>query len=372
MKIAFCNRPNYDNPLGGDAIQMLKTKEYLEKEYKIKIDIITNPKDITNEYDIVHVFNYLTYKTSKKFISKAKKNKLKVITSPIFWDYSYAATGFLNRIMGYPDFVSEERINFQRNIAKIIGFVSPKPTGLSFLFRKCAQWMFDNSDIVLPNSCEESELLLEWIKRKKDKNKVSIVVNAAVIALNSTSDNNYTEDSFCEKYNIPHKYILQVGRIEYCKNQLNLIAALQDVPEIPIVFIGQKKDKKYFKKLQNLANNRGNVYFIEFVQHNEIEYFYQYANLHVLLSLRESPGLVNIEALVNKCPIVISDKRFIPIKTYFPHQPYIVNPFDRKKLKETILLAYKERNIGLFETDKFKWEVAAKQTFDAYKRIYKQ
>ena len=30
INVAFCNRPLYDNPLGGDAIQMLETKKWLE------------------------------------------------------------------------------------------------------------------------------------------------------------------------------------------------------------------------------------------------------------------------------------------------------------------------------------------------------
>jgi len=369
MKVAFCNRPNYDHPFGGDAVQMLKTKEYLEKKYSIKIDIITNPDNITNEYDIVHVFNFLTYKISKQFIIKAKELKIKVVSSPIFWDYSYAAAYHINSVIGYPDFISEKKIMRQQLLVKAIGSVLPKPTALSFLFRRSAQWMFDNSDIVLPNSYEESELLLKWVKREKEGDKIRIVVNATVIDSKSEKEQKYTGNSFHAKYAIPHNYILQVGRIEHCKNQLNLISALLDVPEIPIVFVGQINERKYYKKTQRLATTRGNVFFIEAVSHDEIKYFYRYANLHVLLSLRESPGLVNIEALANNCPIVISDSRFIPIKTYFPHQPYIVNPFDKQKIKETILLAYKERCVGLFEADKFTWEVVAKQTFDAYQLI---
>ena len=29
MRVAFCNRPTWNAPLGGDGVQMLKTKEYL-------------------------------------------------------------------------------------------------------------------------------------------------------------------------------------------------------------------------------------------------------------------------------------------------------------------------------------------------------
>lgn len=369
MKVAFCNRPNYDNPLGGDAIQMLKTKEYLEKEYPINIDIVTKPQDITQAYDIVHVFNFLTYKISEQFIYRAKELNIKVVSSSIYWDYSYAATKTLNDICGYPEFVSEHRVKLQRKLVTAIGLFLPKPTGVSSCFKKSARWMFDNSDIVAPNSVEESKLLLEWIQRENNVSKIRTVVNATTKEETNSEKKDYSQDAFCAKYGIPDNYILQVGRIEYTKNQLNLIGALLDNPEIPIVFVGKIIDQKYYKKLSKIAMARGNVYFIDAVPYDEIKYFYRYAKLHVLLSLRESPGLVNIEALVNNCPIVISDSRFMPVKTYFEHQPYIVNPLDKEDTKKTILKALRERTVGEFDIDKFTWEVAAKQTFNIYEEL---
>ena len=41
MKIAFCNRPKWNDPLGGDGVQMLKTKEALEAIYNVESDIVT-------------------------------------------------------------------------------------------------------------------------------------------------------------------------------------------------------------------------------------------------------------------------------------------------------------------------------------------
>ena len=59
MKIAFCNRPKWDSPLGGDGVQMLKTKAHLEELYGLQINIVTNPEMLDRSYDIVHVFNFV-------------------------------------------------------------------------------------------------------------------------------------------------------------------------------------------------------------------------------------------------------------------------------------------------------------------------
>ena len=70
INVAFCNRPSYDNPLGGDAIQMLKTKEWLEILYGIHISIITHPNELTVNFNIVHVFNFATYEITNGFVER--------------------------------------------------------------------------------------------------------------------------------------------------------------------------------------------------------------------------------------------------------------------------------------------------------------
>ena len=90
MKIAFCNRLNWDNPLGGDGVQMLKTKANLEDLYGINIDIVTDPEKLNNSYDIVHVFNFVTYQVTESFFLKAQSLSIPIVSSCIFCDYTYA------------------------------------------------------------------------------------------------------------------------------------------------------------------------------------------------------------------------------------------------------------------------------------------
>lgn len=79
INVAFCNRPSYDNPLGGDAIQMLKTKEWLEILYGIHISIITHPNELTVNFPFVHVFNFATYEITNGFVEKAHQLGIPII-----------------------------------------------------------------------------------------------------------------------------------------------------------------------------------------------------------------------------------------------------------------------------------------------------
>ncbi len=366
INIAFCNRPSYNNPIGGDAIQMLKTKEWLENLYGLQISIITNPHELTENFDIIHVFNFATYEITNGFMEKAHNLGIPIVSSCIYWDYSYAIPPLHYLLLGYPTHISFKTVCFYRFLYQNITSFLKKPIGVSHEFRNYVRKFINYSDYILPNSIEEGKLLLQFAGLKKE-DKIRVIYNGTEFQNNEILSHN----DFFSKYNIPENYVLQVGRIEYIKNQLNLLYALKDQPQIPIVFIGQTSDKKYANKLHNLAKQRGNVYFFNKIPHHEISSFYHYAAIHVLLSLRESPGLVSLEAASEGCPIVISSKEFLPKDTYFPNASYSVNPLKITEIKEILLKAYQEKKSTIIDNSKFSWSNVAKQTYQVYEEILK-
>jgi len=368
MKIAFCNRKNYDNPLGGDGVQMHKTKYYLEQLYKVDILILTCPDDLDESFDIVHIFNYLTINDTRPYFEKATSLNLDIISSSIYWDYKFSATHIFSKLFGTPDFISEKRISFQLKIINILAFFTNRPIGVSPKLRKHCLYFINSSKYILPNSIEEGNKLLQFCGDKDGKNqdKIRVIYNATDFNNENLQYDSYkNEAEFLLKYKIPSNYILQVGRIEYIKNQLNLLYALKDYPQIPIVFVGKVLEKKYYEKLKKIADKRGNVFFIPNIEHIDIKYFYKYAKVHVLLSLRESPGLVSLEAISMNCPIVVSDERFAPINTYFKNKAYITNPFDLNDILKNVMKANDDEKVK-FEKNDFTWVKAAEQTYNVY------
>ena len=88
----------------------------------------------------------------------------------------------------------------------------------------------------------------------------------------------------------------------------------------------------------------------------------------MLLSLRESPGLVSLEALSQQCPIVVSDERFCPVNTYFHEQVEIVNPFNKEEIASAVLRSIKKEHRPV-DLSLFSWNHVAEQTFAAYREI---
>jgi glycosyltransferase involved in cell wall biosynthesis len=364
MKIAFCIRENYISRYGGDTTQLMKTKEYLEHLYGIESEILVDPKKIDSSFDIAHIFNLSTRKCSRDFALMAKKKNIKIVFSTIYWDYSYVS---ILRFM--------QCINFNLNpftakvgllMSKTCATIFQYPQAISPLFRRHVKKMIKLSDILLPNSLEEAEKIIHFIGENKHKviAKVHIVPNAADFKSQKKETNIFNT------YQIPHHYILQVGRISFLKNQLQTLKALEQYPNVPIVFIGKDFNDQYATVLRKRSQKRGNVFFIPEIPHDDVQLFYKHALLHILPSLRESPGLVSLEALTNGCKIIVANHRFAPYNTYFEGVASFCNPLSISDIRNKILQEIKterntEQNSNIIKM-RFSWENAAKETYKAY------
>lgn len=350
MFVDFAIRPDYLINRGGDTFQLLKTKEYIEQFSDVDVNIITSPEQIDGEIDILHIFNLQNNKFALSMIKAAKNNENspKIVLSPIIWNFGDA--GYVNKMM---------RVFHSISLVRKTKFLAPLFDYYDIIKnRNINQQILNNTDVILPNSYEEGEILK---KKYKNKAKEYDIPNCIDIHI---SDSQFKE-------NIPKNCILQVGRIEPTKNQLSLLQALMNHQDIPLVFIGRQNERKqyYINKLKSLAKKRGNTYFVEEVPQERLASFYKSAKVHVLPSFRESPGLVSLEALYYHCNIVVSDSQFCPINYYkFDKYGYICNPYSVKSIECAVLKAYEEEQKILPEDyfDFFNYKNAAKMTRDAY------
>ncbi|RXK86811.1 glycosyltransferase [Filimonas effusa] len=377
MKVAFCIRQDYDTMIGGDSIQLLKTREHLEKSFPVTIDIVTRPEDLHTGYDLVHIFNLATRDTTLAFLNKANALQLKIALSTIFWNYTYQAGKDVAAAAGYNIPVSPWQATLINGFSKLSAAISGKPRMLAAPFRRLCRESIGSANILLPNSIEELGELARFtgLPFTELEKKTQVVVNAASFSANNeaAADGGVAADDL-NSYNLPEKFLLQIGRIEYVKNQLNLVRALYRDTDIAIVFIGKVNDEKYYRKLKQLSEARGNVFFIDHVPHDRVNAFYKRALLHVLPSFRESPGLVSLEALANECKVVVSQDGFAPVRTYFfDKYATVIHPASLPSIRAGVLAEIRQqRDMAAISADiraHFNWEKAAEQTFSAYRKI---
>lgn len=373
MNILFQSRKDLLVHPGGDTIQILKTKEMLEKNgYNVDIEL-SDEVDVST-YDIVHIFNLQTLEYTKKQIYNAKSQNKPVVLSTIWWDFKYIDLD--NDFRKYWRSIKYKAclklldifffINREKRIVYFDKFI------FNFHKKKLGRNILKSVDWILPNSSAELEILVRDFDMPELRAKSSIVVNAID---NESFDNSHNEEAEDNKISlkldkIPDNYILCVGRIEPIKGQAKIIKALMDKKEIPLVFIGAGSDSRYGMFCKKLAEIRGNVFFIPPIRHDLLKLFYTRAKVHVLPSLRESPGLVSLEAVAFDNNIVTSYQA--PIWEYFRNDSFVCNPLDLKSIRSEILNAYNSSfnsNLKNYVLRNFTWNQTATQTVWAYGKV---
>ncbi|MEG0542926.1 MAG: glycosyltransferase family 4 protein [Carnobacterium sp.] len=365
MKIIFAIRNDYQSHFGGDVVQMLKTKEYLEKIGNIEIVICNSVESIMENRDaeIMHIFNIQTLKESCMYMKAAKELNLKVALSTIYWDLSYST---------YVQKTEKMKLEIPTKLGKNLTFSALKylrksKNDYSYLSKGYFEnsiYLINNADILLPNSEEELEQISKNFNLRLDRLEDKTIVVPNAVDIDETSNSPYTGE-------LPKNYVLEVARIEVIKNQINVVRALEDNPEIPIVFVGAEIESSYLTNLKKRALKRGNVYFLGRVPHEQLADIYRKAAVHILPSFRESPGLSSLEALQQKTNIVVSSKEYCPIDYYkFNEVGSICNPFDRRSIKESIMAEMNtKRDLNDDFLINYSYEKAAENTFLGYKKL---
>jgi glycosyltransferase involved in cell wall biosynthesis len=372
-KVVFANRHNCFSHMGGDTVQMLKTKEYLEANFGISISCCTSVEELRKhkDADLVHIFNIQTIDETLAYIKVCKEMGKKIALSTIYWDLSHAHyVGDLSRLLHIYSF-NKVMLLGKRPFSKLkaaLGTILGKDIIDSTPYKEKRKKALLEADMLLPNSFEELEILSKEfdIPYNELKNKAGIVPNAV-------DTNDFSSENINVSFPVKD-YVLTVGRIEPVKNQLNIIKALYNQKDIPIVLIGRFGEEGYAKKIQKLAKKRGNVHILGQVKHEELAHYYKNAKVHVLPSFRESPGLSSLEALYNGSQIVVSSEEFCPTRYYkFNEYGYECNPYDTRSIKNAILSAWKANKNNEVPCDYFEnisYKKAAMVTYEMYEKMF--
>jgi len=146
------------------------------------------------------------------------------------------------------------------------------------------------------------------------------------------------------------KIVLGVGRFLPLKRFSDLILAIKQCQSICELYIlGGKPSEEYL----DLAKDMDNVHFIDFVEPENVDKYYEAANLFVLASETEVWGLVINEAMAKGLPIIASDS-VVGAYSLIKNNGLMFETYNVPKLSEAIDFCLDDNNLTRMSLESLK------------------
>lgn len=210
--------------------------------------------------------------------------------------------------------------------------------------------------------------------------KLDVSTPVTVIPNGFRSDLFYPRDSSeCRRVlNLPlnKKIILTVGNLEPVKGHTHLVEAVQKIvrkrKDILCVIVGAGKLRNTLERQIRSLGLDDHIIFTGGKPHNEIPLWMNACDLFVLPSLRESFGVVQIEAMACGKPLVATRNGGSEEVIISDKHGLLVEPADPDDLAEKILVALErewDREAIVAYAERFTWKRIAEEIVEVYKKV---
>lgn len=325
------------NPSGGVRVRI----ENFEKNIADKLYIKRFDKwnDRVLDYDIVHIFK--SSSESYTMLKYAKEHNIPVVVSSVV--------------------PSEKRFAIWVNhvLCKFLPIYSD---------RYLNELVLTKADAIFAQTEIEKKFIIKNFHISADK--IYVIPNGV-----SLEDTETEKDYFEKRTGIKGDFILQVGRFDENKNQMNVIKAVNGT-DMQLVLIGgpDKNSPEYFEKCKEIADE--NVHFLGWVDHNDklLQSAYQSAKVVVLPSYKEIFGNSLFEGGASGANLVVSD--------VLPVDDWGIGKYCEKikagniaDIKEKLSMAFeKEKNSELMKIIKenFSWDAVTDRHIECYKEVIRR
>jgi len=181
-----------------------------------------------------------------------------------------------------------------------------------------------------------------------------------------------------KKYNLPEKFILYVGDVNYNKNIPGLIKAFADLPkDVCLVLVGKAfledslKENIEISKLIESLKIEDRVIRLGYLPNTDLTAIYNLASVYCQPSFYEGFGLPVLEAMACGCPVASANISSLPEicgQAAVMFDPYKID--DMIKGLQRALANKKELSQkGLRQVKKFSWDKTAKKTYEVYQKV---
>lgn len=369
MKLAIIGDYPLSNPYGGVQTHIYHLTEHLSNIEELEVHVITfsdeNFTENNNKLFIHHIkrFNKIPRLFTISIDTRAVKKKVREINPDIVhvqgthYPYSYIAgqiSSSYPTILTVHGLISRE-YKFYRGLNFFGGF-------LSFILEKYAFKKIKNIIVCsLPMRAEVKKL---------SKAKINLIPNG--IELDEIQ-------SFKPSKLVKNPSIIYLGLLEDIKGIDVLIKATkivkEEMPDIVVYVAGTGSKEDSVKQLSKDLNLDETIKFLGYLDDIEKFSYLKSADICVVPSRYESFGIVILEAMASRTPVIASKVGNIPFLLE-GYKELLVNPDDPEDLARTIIKLINNNELMEYfslntieEVKKYDWNIIARKSIDLYKNI---
>lgn len=263
------------NSTGGVQLRLRKIASLVEKR-GVEVELFNPFETKIKRGDILHIF--MATPENFNLIQYMKRRGVKVVISTIV------------------NLCDAKKLWLYKSIRKLPVFTPYKMVRLDLQV----------ADFLITESQKESAFLKKYY---------GIDLNNTQIIPNGVDVDDYDGPDIWEKLGKQCTYVLQVGRFDANKNQLNVIKALKNT-DVDVVFIGGPGNETYYTKCREEAKEASNIHFLGWCESGSalLRSAYAHADSVILPSFDETFGLTAIEGGMKGAKILFSNT--LPIVDY--------------------------------------------------------
>lgn len=165
------------------------------------------------------------------------------------------------------------------------------------------KWLYKNIDLIHAVTYQVKEQLERFIP-KEVRPKLSVVYPG----VKSVVRNEKRVEELKKQYGLEGAFVVGIfGRIEENKGQWMVVEALAklDCSDIKLIVVGNAMDDRYLQYLQQKVNDLGLTHKVVFTGFTkEVNEYMQLCDVTVLATPHETFGLVVVESMANKTPVI--------------------------------------------------------------------
>jgi len=372
LKVLFCVRPDLHRVGGGDATQILRTRDAL-RDLGVHVQLWSEPRaPARGSYDLAHLFHLTRLDTYVQARAVAEAG-LPFVLSTIYWPMTEVEqAGHVGPLRLLHRALSSVPADLAKNGVRAL--LADGPWRRALLLQAAASFdervafLLRHARRLLPNSGAEADILRALALGDRSRAAPAQDLRIAPV-VNAADPPPPAAETSPLPAALPARFLLSAGRIEPRKNQLALVEALAG-SSVPLVLVGDggPMHPNYLRRVRAAAARNGALLLA--AQPRAVLFaLLSRAEAHVAPAWYETPGLVSLEAAAAGTRVVTTDRGCT--REYFGDQATYLDPSEGASMRAAVEAALARPADGGALRERvlreLTWARAGEQTLSAYR-----